>query len=267
MPIPDLFDIFLLGLPTPWDDRSLTFHRVDGNPASNVIYFLPWNTSFRAAWRVGLLPLDFLVCYELPPATVSSDPDLVVQAVNALAADAERLILDRSVADPMIVGLSAGTFPATYLANRTGARLCSVASVDRADLAVWHSPATRNIKSRAEQNGLELSHYSEALRGCHPAQNLAGIGPHSVFVLGTRDPYIPPRCRAGLLHAIDRYAVAPIVIELDTGHFGTLRASASYQRAMLEPRRSRVDLHALLSAFRDDKQGDPRYAQGLSPLV
>jgi hypothetical protein len=70
---------------------------------------------------------------------------------------------------------AAGTFPGTYLANRIGARLCSVASVHRADLAVWLSPATRVIKHRAVQKGFGLSDYSKALRGYHPGENLARI--------------------------------------------------------------------------------------------
>ncbi len=42
----DLLDILLLSRGTPADDRTLAFRRIDGNPASNVIYFLPWFTPF-----------------------------------------------------------------------------------------------------------------------------------------------------------------------------------------------------------------------------
>ena len=133
----------------------------------------------------------------------------------------------------MIVGLSVGTYPATYLANRIGARLCSVASADRADVAIWESPATRIVKHRALKKGFRLAHYSELLQGSHPAQNLAGIAPNSVFVVGQRDPYIPPNCNRGLLQAIAKHVRGAQVIKLDTGHFKTLTASGRYQRAML----------------------------------
>ena len=245
--MPDLYDFFLLRRPPPRDDRSLAFRRIDGNPHSRVIYFLPFNTPFRVARYAGFVPLDFLACYEMPSAIVSSDPRLSVEAMLSLVADAERLCRKRNLVGWVIVGLSAGTVPATYLANCNGGRLCSVASVDRADVAVWHSPATRWVKSRASQRNIDFSHYFDALKGCHPSENLAGIGANSVFVIGRRDCFIPPRCIAGLLHAIERFAVRPHIIEVDAGHFKTLRASAKYQRVMLGIRQPAVDLRSLAS--------------------
>ena len=190
----DLFDILLLSRGTPADDRTLAFRRIDGSPASNVIYFLPWFTPFWFARRAGFAPLDFLAAYEMPPAIVSSEPAFCVQAMRGLVQDAERLLQKRRIKteDAVIVGLSVGTYPATYLANRIGARLCSVASADRADLAIWESPATRVVKHRALKKGFRLAHYSEFLQGSHPAQNLTGIAPNSVFVVGQRDPIFHP---------------------------------------------------------------------------
>jgi hypothetical protein len=133
------------------------------------------------------MPLDYLACYEMPAAIVSSEPRLCAEAMLGLVSDAERLLLDRNVCgnDALIVGLSVGTYPATYLANRIGARLCSVASADRADVAVWESPATRIIRRRAMKRGLQLADYSRALRGTHPAENLAAIGDGSIFCSGS----------------------------------------------------------------------------------
>jgi pimeloyl-ACP methyl ester carboxylesterase len=129
--------------------------------------------------------------------------------------------------------LSVGTYPATFLANRTGARLCAVAPADRADLMVWQSPAARLIKRRAIQKGYRLSDYSRAMLGCHPAQNLAGIAAASMFVIGMRDPFVPPRRSAGLLQAIGRHASTARVVGLEAGHLKTLMASGKYQREML----------------------------------
>jgi pimeloyl-ACP methyl ester carboxylesterase len=231
----DLVDLLLLRRGIPVDDRTLAFRRIDGDQSSNVIYFLPWHTPFAFARHAGLAPLDFLACYEMPTAIVSSEPELCVQAMRGLVHDAERLLANLGIAkDALIVGLSVGSYPATYLANRIGARLCSVASADRGDLAIWESPATCIIKRRAVHKGYELSHYSDALRGTHPAENLAGIaGAGSVFVMGERDPYVPPRCKAGLLRAIEAHAPGAQVVRLKTGHFKTLMASGRYQRQML----------------------------------
>jgi hypothetical protein len=230
----DLVDRFLLSSSKPCDDQTLAFRRIDGRPTSKVMYFLPWCTSFRLARRVGLIPLDFLACYEMPPAIVSSEPDLCVQAMLSLVSDAERLLRHRNLRGPdaVIVGLSAGTFPGTYLANRIGARLCSVASVHRTDLAVWLSPATRVVKQRAVQKGFELSDYSRALGGYHPGENLGGVAANSVFVIGHRDLFIPQCCKDGLLQAVHDHTRSARIIELNKGHFATLAASGRYQRAM-----------------------------------
>jgi pimeloyl-ACP methyl ester carboxylesterase len=231
----DLLDLLLLKRGTPIDDRTLAFHRIDGPSTAQVIYFLPWHTPFKFAWQAGLLPLDFLACYEMPPAIVSSQPDLCASAMRLLVADAERRLREAGVREEhaLVVGLSVGTYPATYLANRIGARLCSVASADRADLAVWQSPATRIIRSRAIQKGLRLADYSTALNGTHPAQNLRGIAKNSLFVMGQRDPFVPQPRSAGLLQAIEAHAPAAQVVRLNAGHFKTLVSSGRYQRAML----------------------------------
>jgi hypothetical protein len=231
----DLLDLLLLKRGIPGDDRTLSFRRIDGDAHAKVIYFLPWHTPFSVCRQAGFTPLDFLACYEMPCGIVSSDPELGVKAIRLLVADAEALLAARGLAaaKALIVGLSVGTYPAIYLANRLGARLCAVAAADRGDLMLWQSPAARIVKRRAIQRGIRLWQFSKAMLGYHPAQNLAGIGRDSVFVVGERDPFIPPRRRAGLLQAIKAYAPSPRVASVAGGHLKTLMASAHYQQAML----------------------------------
>jgi hypothetical protein len=231
----DLLDLLLLKRGLPGDDRTLTFRRLDGEANAKVIYFLPWHTPFSVCRQAGFIPLDFLACYEMPCAIVSSDPELGVEATRLLVADAEALLAARGLApaNVLIVGLSVGTYPAIYLANRIGARVCAVAAADRGDLMLWQSPAARIIKRRAVQRGVRLWQFSQAMLGYHPAQNLAGIARDSVFVVGERDPFIPPRRRAGLLRAITAYAPQTHVASIAGGHVKTLMASAQYQQAML----------------------------------
>jgi pimeloyl-ACP methyl ester carboxylesterase len=230
----DLVDLILLRRGLPADDHNLTFRRIYGTPTSKVIYFLPWHTPFALARQAGFVPLEFLACYEMPEAIVSSEPELCLQALQALVTDAEQVFRQHRVEgnDALIVGLSVGTYPATYLANRIGARLCSVASADRADLAIWLSPATRIIKQRAQRKGYQLSHYSEALSGTHPAQNLADIASGSVFLIGQRDPFVPPSCAQGLLQAIAAHAPHAEIITPAVGHFRTLVLSGRFQRQL-----------------------------------
>ncbi len=219
----------------PPDDCTLTFRRIDGNPNSKVIYFLPWHTPHYVARHIGLTPLEFLACYEMPPASVSSIPELSARAMRGLVEDAEALLADRKIYGPdvLVVGLSLGTYPATVLANRIGARLCAVAPADRADLMLWESPAARLIKRRAVQRGLRLAHFVKAMRGWHPAHNLSGIAPDSVFVMGERDPFIPPRRSAGLLQAIERVVPKARVFKVAAGHVKTMLSSASHQCQMV----------------------------------
>jgi hypothetical protein len=239
----DLLDLLLLRRGIPSDDRALTFRRIDGQPTSKVIYFLPWQTPFYVARHAGFIPLEFLACYEMPPAIVSSTPELSVEALHRLVHDAQALLADRGVrkGDAIIVGLSVGTYPATFLANRVGARLCAVAAADRADLMLWQSPAARLVKRRCMQRGLELSHCSKVMSGYHPVQNLAGIHPNSMFIMGDRDPFIPSRRSTGLLRAIQRHAPQASVVKFEAGHVMTMMMSACCQLAMLglEPARPR----------------------------
>ena len=96
---------------------------------------------------------------------------------------------------------------------------------------LWQSPAARLIKRRGLQRGLRLAHCSKVMLGCHPAHNLAGIASDSVFVMGQRDPFIPPRRSAGLLDAIERSAPKARVVKLDAGHVKTMIWSARHQYA------------------------------------
>jgi pimeloyl-ACP methyl ester carboxylesterase len=228
----DLLDLILLKRGIPADDQTLVFRRIDGNPQSRVIYFLPWHTPYRFARHFGFMPLDFLAAYEMPPAIVSSEPARSVQAALGLLADAESTLLGHGIdpKDALIIGLSVGAYTATLLANRHGARLCAVTGADRADLMVWESPAARLIKRRALQKGYALSHYTEAMRGLNPAENLAHIANGSIFVLGTRDPFVPAKRSAAWISAIERFQPSATLIKVDAGHVRTLAMCKAAQQ-------------------------------------
>jgi hypothetical protein len=121
----DLVDLLLLRRSIPADDRALTFRRIDGNAGSTVLYFLPWHTPFGMARQFGIAPLDFLACYEMPAAIVSSEPEMCVRALLDLVADAEQLLAERGVAgkDAVIIGLSVGSYPAPIGSVPASARL------------------------------------------------------------------------------------------------------------------------------------------------
>jgi pimeloyl-ACP methyl ester carboxylesterase len=231
----DIADMLLLRRGVPADDGLPTYRRVDGNPTSKVIYFLPWHTPFSIARAAGFLPLDFLAAYEMPPSIVSSEPVRCVESMMALVSDAEQLLGDHGVAGKkaVIIGLSVGSYPAAYLASRIGGRLCAVASADRADLVIWQSFATRIIKHRAQQKGYGLPDYSKALQGTHLADNLRGLAPNSLFLFGRRDPFVPAARTNGLMCALETNAPRAHIAKVDGGHFKTLVESGRYQRALV----------------------------------
>ena len=218
------------------DDMSTEYRRVDGNPRSRIICFLPWCMPYRLAKTVGLVPCDYLACYEMPGAIVSSEPELCIRALRAVADDA-LLVLHRARLSPdevLVVGLSIGNAVATYFANSIGAQLCSIASADRGDLTLWESPASRHIKQRAESKGYRLEDFTEAIRGYHSIDNLSNLASGSRFIIGTRDEFVPEPRRNGLIAAVRRELPQSEITFLEETHIGTMAAALKQGIASLE---------------------------------
>ena len=217
------------------DDTSTGFLRVDGDPNARMICFLPWRMPYRLAQASRLVPRNFLACYEMPRAIVSSEPELCVRAVHAVVDDAER-VFARSGLKPsqlLVVGLSIGNAVATVLANRIGARLCSIASADRGDLTLWESPASLQVKELAQSKGYRLAGFTQALRGLHTIENLENLAPGSRFVVSLKDELVPEARREGLVAAVRRHLPLAEIAYVDAGHFGTM--SETVKRGFGEP--------------------------------
>lgn len=206
------------------DDTSLEYRRIDGDPHAATVCFLPWRMPYRLAMGMRVVPPGVLACYEMPRAIVSSEPELCVQAVEMVVADAMRVIRRAHLAPAsvLVVGLSIGNAVATVLANRLGARLCSIVSADRGDLTLWDSPASRQIRERAEAKGYRLSDFTQVMSGLHTIENLEGLAAGSRFIVGLKDELIPEARREGLVSAVRRTLPAAEVCYVDSGHFGTM---------------------------------------------
>lgn len=225
----DLFRARFIG-----DDTSTEYRRIDGDPEATVICFLPWLMPYRLALATRLVPRGFLACYEMPRAIVSSEPELCIRALEAVVADATE-VFRRSGLTPaqlLVVGLSIGNAAATLFANRIGARLCSIASADRGDLTLWESPASQQIRERAEAKGYRLADFSRAMAGLHTVENLANLAPGSRFVVGLKDEFVPEARRNGLVAAVHRVLPAAEITYVDAGHIGTMSEAV---RRGLEP--------------------------------
>jgi pimeloyl-ACP methyl ester carboxylesterase len=220
----EVLDDKLLRLCSLGDDSCLTFRRVQGNGRAPVICFLPWKASLMTASRFGVVPKDNIACYELPSAIVSSEPELCVRAFHVIIDDALRLIREVGIRpqDLVVIGLSVGTAPATYLANHIGARLYSVASADYGHLMLWQSPATLLVKARAIEKGYSLADFADAMGGRHPVENLSNLREGSVFLFGDRDLLVPAPRRKSLADAVRALAVRAQIVALEHGHVRTM---------------------------------------------
>lgn len=217
------------------DDTSTAFTRIDGDAQAAIICCLPWRMPYRLAIASRLVPRSFIACYEMPRAIVSSEPDLCIRAVNTVVEDAERVFV-RSRLRPeqlLVIGLSIGNAVATMLANRLGARLCSIASADRGDLTLWESPASAQVKELAERKGYRLSDFTRVMHGFHTVENLSNLAPGSRFVFGSKDELIPEARREGLLAAVRQELPTADITHIDAGHFGTM--SEMLRRGFEEP--------------------------------
>jgi pimeloyl-ACP methyl ester carboxylesterase len=226
----DLFQAKSVG-----DDTSTEFVRVDGDPDGTIICCLPWRMPYKLALASRFVPGNFLACYEMPRAIVSSEPELCVRAVHAVMEDALRVFVRSGLTSSqvLVVGLSIGNAVATVLANRIGARLISIASADRGDLTLWESPASRQVKQLAESKGYKLGDFTQALTGLHTIENLENLAPGTRFVISMKDELIPQARRDGLIKAAHRILPAADVSYVDAGHFGTM--SETVRRGIDEP--------------------------------
>jgi pimeloyl-ACP methyl ester carboxylesterase len=231
-----IIDRYLLRRPLPFDDWTIFSRRIDGaNPGAPVIFFLPWHTPYWLARRIGLICSAFTACYELAPALVSSEPERSVSALKRVSDDAEALLKSLNIVGSAtrIVGYSLGTYPATYLANRLGACLYSIAPADRGDLMIWQSPAARIVRDRAMAKGYCEDDYVQAMKGYNPIDNLGDLGRGSTFVFGASDPFIPPERSQSLVQAVRQNCRDAYILQASGGHVRTLAAGASYLRARL----------------------------------
>ena len=224
----DALDFVLLNASSEQVDDSLSFERVLGDLTSRVICFLPWKVTIQTAKRMKIIPKSFLACYQLPSAIVSSEPALCAQAVEVLVNDALGLLKHLGIEPQSItsVGFSMGNGPATVLANKTGARLCSVTSADRGDLMLWQSDAVIGVKHAARRKGYVSSDFREALAGLDPIDNLSNIGRDSVFIAAERDMFVPRERRIALLDAVRDIVPSALIVTADRGHVRTIWQTA-----------------------------------------
>jgi hypothetical protein len=92
---------------------------------------------------------------------------------------------------------------------------------------IWESPAARIVKRRAVAKGYSRDNYTDAMRGHNPAENLENIAADSMFVMGTRDPFVPIARSSAWRRAIQGTLPAAQIVQLEGGHVRTLATRAA----------------------------------------
>jgi hypothetical protein len=219
-----LFDRISMRDIESFDDHSTSFRRKQGNSQSRVILFLPWNISLERAEQLRLLPRSYYVCNEIPQGIVSSAPHIPIDCLTALegAFQDDLKAIRNSGREPLLIGMSMGNFPATYLANKYELDLISVASGHSGDWLTFNSLAARHIRLKAEAMGLKESDFTALLQPLSPVNNVRSLGPGSQFIFGAFDRYIPQYSRERLITKLrkDRPDI-PITIA-PLGHVATI---------------------------------------------
>ena len=230
-----LVDIRRIG---PTGEGGLSCRRVQLHPETaadnHIVCFLPWLFSYARSADAGLIPPGCLLAYEMPHAIVSSSPDKSVDALHVVVDDFLTMMnkLQLDPAKLILVGLSIGNFAATYIANKIGARLWSVAAGDRGEVLVWNSSLATGIRAQAESSGLRFDDFERTLSPFNPINNLANIGERSIFISGYFDTVVPYRCARSVALAARAHSRSARRFVLPLGHSETLVAGVKCLRLM-----------------------------------
>lgn len=209
-----------------FDDESVAVRRKLGSGKKPVVVFLPWYVSLERAEKLGLLPPHYLAAYEMPAGIISSSPDICVESTRQVVADFEALTEpDHPRQAPLVlVGLSIGNVPATYLANKHRLRLISVSSGARGEWLIFNSRAAVHIKRKASRKGNTPEMFETALKGWNPIDNLKGIDERSTFVFGRFDSFVARESQLALIEQIHQDSPSSTIWQLPLGHRGAILA-------------------------------------------
>ena len=233
-----LLDLINLRIkPADIDDQSTKFRRSYGAGPSRVVLFLPWNISVKTAARPYILPRRFFSCYETAHGIVSSTPHIPLDCLAAVekvfADDLEKI--RQGGHEPLLIGMSMGNFPATFLANKYGLDLISIASGHSGDWLTFHSPAAAHLRRKATDAGLRESDFKDLLRPVSPVSNLRSLGSGSQFIFGTFDHYIPRYSRDVLIDQIRKERPDIPVTTVPTGHLAAIMLWRCFVRRYDDP--------------------------------
>ena len=159
------------------------------------VCFLPWRTDLETARKHHLLPKSGnLLVYKVPDNLLGSTPELTLEAFDCIRQDFESALEKYDLASKEIAfwGLSAGTIPAFYFANRyTCKKLVAVCPTARLGEGIFTARAARKIKKVAVANGYTAETYDNSISEINIENNLDKLPEDVTIYLARFDRFVP----------------------------------------------------------------------------
>jgi hypothetical protein len=160
----------------------------------NWVCFLPWRTSLREAKRYKLLPKKGnLIIYKLPTNILSSDPLKTLNSFEKIKQDFETYFTDNLMGQKNnFLGISAGTIPAIYFANRfKSEKLTLVCPTDKLGKGIFQAKAAKNIRKELLTKNYTAQEYDYSVAAINPINNIENLPTDTSIYLANFDKFVP----------------------------------------------------------------------------
>jgi len=159
------------------------------------ICFLPWRTDLKTAQRYNLLPKEGnLIVYEVPDNLLGAIPQLTLDAFDSIKQDFEAVFIECELSNKNIAfwGLSAGTLPAFYFANKCACKkLVAVCPTARLGEGIFSAFAARNIRKKSIENGYTAELYDGLINDINIENNLPNLPDDVTIHIARFDKFVP----------------------------------------------------------------------------
>lgn len=197
------------------------------NRKSDITWFcfLPRRTNLDIAKKYNLLPRNGnVIAYEVPLNLIASNPNITKNTFFSLINDFKNeysKLVSRKIA---LLGISIGSIPAFYLANRYKAdKLRIVCTTEKLGDGIFSAFAARKIKKECIKEGFNAKIYDEILDGINPIKNISNLPGDTKIVISKFDNYIPYKGGLNLINEIKkRNKNIKFYKFLISGHFLTM---------------------------------------------
>lgn len=193
------------------------------------VCFLPKRVSWQTAKRCNLIPRKGnVLMYRVPNAFLSSSPVVVKKAFDILKNDFEKEYKQRKLFRKKVSfsGLSVGTMPAFYFANKFPCeKLIAVCPVDKLGCGIFDSLAAEKMKIRSMvlKRGYDSDRYDRIINDINPVNNIDNLPKKITVYLARFDKFTSFYRGLKLIRNIEQHNKKVSVKKFNfIGHFVTM---------------------------------------------